>query len=269
MNSDSAADRIDVTKPHPARRYDYWLGGSANYPADRESAEMVAEAFPTVQISALENRKFLRRAVGHLAERGIRQFLDIGTGLPTAGNVHEIAQTVVPESRIVYVDNDPIVLVHANELLNSSPEGKTAYLEADVREPRRILTHPDLLDTIDLSQPVALILVAILHFIGDEEKPHNLVRELREALAPGSYLVISHATGDYLAPEDRPATLEANKRSRVPFYLRSREEISRFFTGLELVAPGITSVTNWRPEEWRPHPRAEAVSMLGGVAHIG
>ncbi|MEU0543653.1 SAM-dependent methyltransferase [Nocardia sp. NPDC005978] len=261
--------RIDTTKPHPARRYDYWLGGKDNYPADRESADAVAEAFPTVRLAAVENRNFLRRATGYLArEAGIRQFLDIGTGLPTAGNVHEIAQGIAPESRIVYVDNDPIVLAHARALLNSSPEGKTAYLDADLRDPDRILTHPDLLATLDLTEPVALMLVAVLHFLPDDQQPYELVRRLSAALPSGSYLLMTHATSDYLDAEDLARTTEANQRSGVPFQLRSSAEFANFFTGFEMVAPGISAVTAWRPEVWRPHPRAEAVSMLGAVAHI-
>ncbi|MCU1642521.1 MAG: hypothetical protein JWN03_2796 [Nocardia sp.] len=269
MNSESAAERIDTTKPHPARRYDYWLGGKDNFAADRESADAVAEAFPTVRLAAVENRNFLRRVAAYLtAETGIRQFLDIGAGLPTAGNVHEIAQGIAPESRIVYVDNDPIVLVHARTLLDSSPEGATAYLDADLRDPERILSHPDLLATLDLNKPVALMLVAIMHFFTDDTRPYELVRTLCDALPPGSHLVMSHATNDFLDDEDLARTSEANLRSGVPFQLRSSAEFAKFFTGFEMVAPGITSVTAWRPDEWRPHPRAEAVSMLGGVAHI-
>ncbi|MEV6069144.1 SAM-dependent methyltransferase [Nocardia sp. NPDC052001] len=269
MNSESAAERIDTTKPHPARRYDYWLGGKDNFPADRESADAVAEAFPTVRLAAVENRNFLRRVTRYLAaEAGIRQFLDIGAGLPTAGNVHEIAQGIAPESRIVYVDNDPIVLVHARTLLNSAPEGRTAYLDADLNDPERILNHPDLLATLDMKQPVALMLVAIMHFFTDDRHPYELVRTLCDALPPGSHLVMSHATNDFLEPEDLAATTEANKRSGVPFQLRSSAEFAKFFSGYEMVAPGITAVMEWRPDEYRAQPRAEAVSMLGGVAQI-
>lgn len=269
MNSEPAAARIDTSKPHPARRYDYWLGGKDNFPADRESADAVAEAFPTVRLAAVENRNFLRRVTAYLArEAGIRQFLDIGAGLPTAGNVHEIAQGIAPESRIVYVDNDPIVLAHARDLLNSAPQGKTAYLDADLRDPARILAHPDLLATLDLTEPVALMLVAILHFLPDDQHPFELVRQLCDALPSGSFLVMSHATSDYLEAEDLARTREANQRSGVPFQLRSSTEFAKFFAGFEMVAPGVTSVTAWRPEVYRPHPRAEAVSMLGAVAHI-
>ncbi|MBF6330999.1 SAM-dependent methyltransferase [Nocardia transvalensis] len=269
MESEWAPPGIDVSKPHPARRYDYWLGGKDNFEADRESAEMVAEAFPSVQFSALENRAFLRRVVSFLtAEAGIRQYLDIGAGLPTAGNVHEIAQDIAPESRIVYVDNDPIVAVHARALLNSAPEGRTAFLEADVRDPQAILTHPDLLATLDLTRPVALMLVAVMHFITDEDRPYDLVRELCRALPSGSYLVMSHATSDHLTPEDIAESEAANKRSGIPFQLRSTAEFTQFFEGLDLVQPGIGSIMTWRPEGWRAHPRPEAVSMLGAVARI-
>lgn len=258
---------IDITTPHPARRYDYWLGGKDNFEADRASAEMVAEGFPSVQIAALENRAFLRRAVEYLAaEAGIRQFLDLGAGLPTAGNVHEIVREIDPDAHVVYVDNDPIVALHARSLLAGSPEGATAYLEADARDPHSILTHPDLLATLDLSRPVALIMLAVVHFFTDDDRPYDVVRQLLEALAPGSYLVMSQATSDYLSEEDLAQSAEANERSGIPFRLRSTEEFGRFFDGLELIEPGIGSIINWPTESRRAHPRPQAVSMLGAVA---
>ncbi|WP_024805391.1 SAM-dependent methyltransferase [Nocardia sp. BMG51109] len=270
MDSEQAPPGIDASKPHPARRYDYWLGGKDNFEADRESAEMVAEAFPSVQFSALENRAFLRRAVTYLADEvGIRQFLDLGTGLPTAGNVHEIAQEIAPDSRIVYVDNDPIVATHARTLLHGSDEGRTAYIEADIRDTERILTHPDLRATLDPTRPVALMLLAVVHFLTDEDRPREVVRRLCDALPPGSYLVMSHATSDHLTAEDLAESEEANRRSGIPFRLRSTAEFSRFFTGMQVAPPGIGSITAWRPESWRAHPRPEAVSMLGAVARIG
>lgn len=269
MNSEPTWPRIDTSKPHPARRYDYWLGGKDNYPADRESADAVAEGFPTVRLAAVENRNFLRRAVNFLAaDAGIRQFLDIGAGLPTAGNVHEIAQDIAPSSRIVYVDNDPIVLLHARDLLRSSPEGATAYIDADLRDPETILSHPAVTDVLDHSEPIALMLVAIMHFITDNEQAYRLVRTLCSALPSGSYLVLSHATSDHLAAEDLADSDAANLRSGVPFRLRTGAEITEFFRGYELVPPGIASVINWRPDGWRPHPRPEAVSMLAGAALI-
>ncbi|MEU3010570.1 SAM-dependent methyltransferase [Nocardia asteroides] len=269
MDFEAAADRVDVTKPHPARRYDYWLGGSAHFEADRKSADAVAAAFPSIHFAVLENRGFLRRAIPYLVDTaGIRQFLDIGTGLPTAGNVHEIAQDRAPESRVVYVDNDPIVLYHARDLLDSSPEGATAYIDADLREPASILEHPALRGTLDLDRPVALMLCAVLHFLPDEMHPYDVVAELCAALPPGSYLTMTHATDDHLSAEDLEAIVAANERSGVPFRLRSTAEFTRFFEGLDLVSPGITSVIDWRPTTWRPHPRKEAVSMLCGVARI-
>jgi hypothetical protein len=261
---------IDPTRAHPARRYNYWLGGKDNFAVDRESADIVASAFPTVALSARENRKFLQRVVPFLArESGISQFLDIGTGLPSAGNVHEIAQSIDPSARIVYVDNDPIVLVHARALLTSSPEGRTAYVDADLRRPEEILADPELRRTLDFSRPVALMLVASMHFILDEDDPYGIVRTLLEPLAPGSHLVMTHATNDYLTPEQQAASVETNRRSGVPFQLRSTEEFTRFFEGLEVLPPGIGSVVNWRPVEPEDErPSVEDVAMLCAVARV-
>ncbi|MEU2703640.1 MULTISPECIES: SAM-dependent methyltransferase [Micromonospora] len=262
--------RIDTTVAHPARRYNYWLGGKDNFQADRDSGDAMAARFPTIRISALENRRFLRRAVRHLAgEAGIRQFLDIGTGIPTADNTHEVAQSTDPRARVVYVDNDPIVLAHARALLTSSPEGATAYLDADLRDPERILAHPDLRRTLDLSQPVALMLLAVLHFVPDGEDPYAIVGRLLDALPAGSYLAASHATHDYL-PEEVAAEAKAAARGGGPhgvINLRSREEVVRFFDGLELVEPGVCSVAEWRADgEPEPRPSVVDVSMYGGVA---
>jgi hypothetical protein len=258
--------RIDTSVPHPARRYDYWLGGKDNFAADRESGDAVAAAFPTVRLAAIENRRFLRRAVTFLArDAGIRQFLDIGTGIPTADNTHQVAQAIAPESRIVYVDNDPIVLAHARALLTSAPEGATAYLDADLRDPAAILAQPDLQRTLDLSQPVALMLVAILHFIQDEDAPGETVAKLVAALPSGSYLVASHTTFDFQPPEAL-GRLNAVP-GRADFRPRSRAEFSRFFAGLELVPPGIVSVSEWRADdEEGPRPSAAEISMYGSVA---
>ncbi|MFG3682881.1 SAM-dependent methyltransferase [Micromonospora chalcea] len=262
--------RIDTTVAHPARRYNYWLGGKDNFQADRDSGDAMAARFPTIRISALENRRFLRRAVRHLAgEAGIRQFLDIGTGIPTADNTHEVAQAIDPRARVVYVDNDPIVLAHARALLTSSADGVTAYLDADLREPERILAHPDLRRTLDLSQPVALMLLAVLHFVPDGEDPYAIVDTLLDALPPGSYLAASHATHDYL-PAEVAAEAKAAARGGGPhgvINLRSREEVVRFFDGLELVEPGVCSVAEWHADgEPEPRPSVVDVSMYGGVA---
>ncbi|MEV4272483.1 SAM-dependent methyltransferase [Micromonospora aurantiaca (nom. illeg.)] len=266
----SESGRIDTTVAHPARRYNYWLGGKDNFQADRDSGDAMAARFPTIRISALENRRFLRRAVRHLAgEAGIRQFLDIGTGIPTADNTHEVAQSTDPCARVVYVDNDPIVLAHARALLTSSPEGATAYLDADLRDPERILAHPDLRRTLDLSQPVALMLLAVLHFVPDGEDPYAIVGRLLDALPAGSYLAASHATQDYL-PDELAAEAKAAARGGGPhgvINLRSREEVVRFFDGLELVEPGVCSVAEWRADgEPEPRPSVVDVSMYGGVA---
>ncbi|WP_328417414.1 SAM-dependent methyltransferase [Micromonospora sp. NBC_00389] len=266
------SDRIDTSVPHPARRYNYWLGGKDNFEADRESGDAMAASFPTIRISALENRRFLGRAVGYLArEAGIRQFLDIGTGIPTADNTHEVAQGIAPESRVVYVDNDPIVLAHARALLTSSADGATAYIDADLRDPERILTHPEMLRTIDLSRPVGLMLVAVLHFVPDGDDPYALVRRLLDALPAGSYLAASHATHEYLPPqvaeEARAAARGGGPHGLIN--LRTRAEFTGFFTDLDVVEPGITSVAEWRAEsEPQPRPSATEVSMYGAVARL-
>ncbi|MET7392428.1 SAM-dependent methyltransferase [Dactylosporangium sp. NPDC005572] len=265
--SDWLQSRIDTTVAHPARRYDYWLGGKDNFAADRESGDAIAAKFPAIRTAVLENRRFLRRAVTHLAgEAGIRQFLDVGTGLPTASNTHEVAQSVAPESRIVYVDNDPLVLVHARALLTSAPEGATAYVDADVRDPGRILDDPDLRRTLDLSQPVALMLLAILHFVPEDDDPYAIVRRLLDALPKGSYLVASHATSDYLPPE-LVADISSGRHGQGR--LRTRAEVERFFDGLDLVSPGVVPLPEWRAEgEPQPRPAAGEVAMYAGVARL-
>ena len=256
------ASRIDTTRPHPARRYNYWLGGKDNFAADRASGDAIAARFPGIRIGAQENRKFLRRAVTHLAsEAGIEQFLDIGTGLPTADNTHEVAQRTAPQSKVVYVDNDPLVMVHARALLTSAEVGVTDYVEADLREPDKIMLEAA--RTLDFSQPVALMLVAVLHFIGDDDDPYGIVARLVDGLAPGSYLVISHATDEHL-PEAVKAAF-ANMPDRPSF--RDHEQVTRFFSGLQLVPPGVVSSVEWRVEN-EPGPRAsvEDVATHCGVA---
>ena len=262
--------RIDTSVPHPARRYDYWLGGKDNFPADRESGDAVAAAFPAVRTAAIENRRFLRRAVTYLAaEAGIRQFLDIGTGIPAASNTHQVAQAIAPDARIVYVDNDPIVLVHARALLTSAPGGATAYIDADLRDPGGILADPELRRTLDLSQPVALMLISILQFIVDSDDPHGIVSQLIGAMPSGSYLAISHPTYDFMPPGTVAEHDAANARPGVVFRPRSREELARFFERLEQVPPGIQSVAEWRAEdEVLPRPSAAETAVYGAVARI-
>jgi hypothetical protein len=263
----SALSRIDTSVAHPARRYDYWLGGKDNFAADRESGEAIAAAFPTIRMAALENRGFLRRAVTYLAkEAGICQFLDVGSGLPTSPNVHEIAQAITPSARVVYADNDPIVLAHARALLTSSREGATAYLDADLYEPEKILNHPDLRATLDLSQPLALTLVAILHFIPNDRHPYEIVSRLMSALPSGSYLVMSHATVDYAT---RQAINDINAGRYGGLYPRSHDEFAQFFASLELVPPGIVSVAEWGVEdEDEPRPSVADVAIYGGVGRL-
>jgi hypothetical protein len=191
----SAFERIDVTTAHPARRYNYWLGGKDHFAADRASGDAIEAVLPSIRLMAIENRMSLRRAVRYVARQGIRQYLDIGTGIPAPGNTHEIAQGVDPTARTVYVDNDPIVLAHARALLTSAPQGTNAYLDADLREPCSILEHPDLKATLDFSEPITLMLVAVLHFIRDDEDPRGIVDRLAGALPPGSYVIASTPRG--------------------------------------------------------------------------
>ena len=263
-------DRIDTSTAHPARRYNYWLGGKDNFAADRESGDAIAAVYPAIRTTALENRSFLRRAVRFLAaERGIRQFLDIGTGIPTADNTHEVAQAIAPDSRIVYVDNDPIVLTHARALLASAAGGATAYLDADLRDPETIVEHPDLRSTLDLDRPVALMLIAIMHFVFDEDKPYEIVRRLIDALPAGSYLVMTHGTGDLADPAVRAHAEEQVRtgKLRVDARPRSRDEIAGFFDGLELVDPGIVPVIDWHPTVPEgDRPSVFDVAMYGAVA---
>ncbi|MGX6605503.1 SAM-dependent methyltransferase [Micromonosporaceae bacterium Da 78-11] len=241
------SDQIDVTKPHAARRYNYWLGGKDNFAVDRASGDEILESFPTARIAALENRRFLQRAVRFLAaEAGIRQFLDIGTGLPTAENTHEVAQSIAPESRVVYVDNDPLVMSHARALLTSRPEGATTYLEADLRDPGRILADRGLRAVLDLDEPVGLMLVAVLHFIPGAGAAGPIVRTLLDALPSGSFLVASNATKDPLPPAMAAAYDAALAAGVTNIWPRDRAEFSELFTGLELVEPGVVGVSEWR-----------------------
>jgi S-adenosyl methyltransferase len=258
---------IDTTVAHSARRYDYWLGGKDNFAADRESGDAIAAAFPTVRTAVIENRRFVRRAAAFLAgDAGIRQFLDIGTGIPTSPNVHEIVQGIAAASRVVYVDNDPIVLAHARALLASSAEGATAYIDADLREPDKIISNAELQGILDFSRPVALMLAAILHFIPDEDDPYGIVDRLAGALPKGSYLVMLHATNDFLEPEE-VAEITAGRYG--PFFARSEAEFARFFEGSELVLPGIASVAEWRAEaEPQPRPTAAEAYTYCAVARV-
>jgi S-adenosyl methyltransferase len=268
-SGDEATD-LQIDRPHPARVYDYLLGGKDNYAADREAAHAGLKANPNSRIPPRENRAFLRRAVRYLArEAGISQFLDIGTGIPTSPNVHEVAQEINPQARIVYVDNDPIVLVHARALLTSGDQGKTAYIDADLRDVSKILASAELRATLDLSQPVGLLLIAVLHFIGDDDKPHEIVSQLIDNLPAGSYLALSHLTGDF-DPQAWERIAEIYRRSGVTMQVRSLPQIERFFSGVDLIEPGVVSVPRWRPDTSDEGPAGQsddaAVSVYGGVA---
>jgi hypothetical protein len=258
---------IDFSRPHTARMYDYLLGGKDNFAVDRETMETGLRSWPGARVYARENRKFLARAVEYLTrEAGIRQFLDIGTGLPSANNVHEVAQRVAPDSRVVYVDNDPLVLAHARALLTSDPAGRTAYIHADLRDPQKIITHPVVRDTLDFSQPIALMLVAILHFIPDEDDPGAIVAALMDALPPGSYLVASHVTAE-LDPEGIHGMERAYRAGGLWAGARTAAEFGQlFFTGLELIEPGLVLISDWRPAGEDPPPLASEVSSNGAVA---
>jgi hypothetical protein len=255
---------FDTSAAHQARIYNYWLGGKDNYEADRVAGEAAIEAYPNIVFSVRANRAFLARAVRYLAEEaGIRQFLDIGTGIPTANNTHEVAQAVAPASRIVYVDNDPIVLAHARALLTSSPEGVTDYIDADLRDTQVILDQA--VRTLDFSQPIAVMLVAILQVISDEDDPYGIVTTLMDAVPPGSYLVLSHVASDIDAEKVAEATQRVNRLRPQKGTLRSQAEVARFFDGLDLVEPGVVRVP-----EWRPGSEIEAKTpsaMWGGVGH--
>jgi hypothetical protein len=258
---------IDTSRPHPARMYDYYLGGKNHFAADRETAEKWLASVPSGRTGPRENRAFLGRAVRFLtAEAGIRQFLDIGTGLPTANNVHEVAQDVHPSSRVVYVDNDPLVLAHARALLTSTPDGRTAFIQADLRDPAAILSSPVVREVLDFSQPIALMLVAILHFIPDEDGPKDIVETLMGALPSGSYLVASHISMEH-NPVMIGNAVRAYREAGLPAQARDADDFARLaFSGLDLVPPGVVIASEWRPDGTGPRPTAAEVNGYGGVA---
>jgi hypothetical protein len=257
---------IDTSRPHPARMYNAYLGGKDNYPADQDAVRQILRTWPEVRAIARANRAFMRRAVRYLAgEAGIRQIIDIGTGIPSAGNVHEVAAEVAPGTRVVYVDNDPIVHVHANALLTGS--GTTSIILADLRDPLGILAHPALRRVVDFSEPVALLLVAILHFIADGEDPEGIVAALRDGLPSGSYLALSHGTADFHPPGLARQAAAMYESATAPLVLRSHERIAAFFDGFDLVEPGLVQAPLWRPEGRRP--RAKDIAKIGIYAGVG
>jgi hypothetical protein len=266
--TESAPEGIDTSRPHPARMYDYFIGGKDNFAADRETAEKMLAAQPGARTGARENRAFLGRAVRYLVEEaGIRQFLDIGTGLPTTNSVHEVAQAIDPAARVAYVDNDPLVLAHARALLRSSRQGRTAYVQADLRDPAAILANTAVREILDFSQPVALMLVAVLHFIPDENHPAEILATLLDALPSGSYLVASHSTAEHDPRDTMSEGVSAYRRGGVTLRLRDSAEFADLaLRGLRVVPPGVALVSEWRPDSEGPYPSAAEVATYGLVA---
>ena len=256
------ADQIDTSKPHPARIYDYLLGGWDNYEVDREAAERIVALAPDARVSVRANRDFLKRAVRHVTESGIRQIIDIGTGIPTSPNTHEIAQAIAPDTRVVYVDNDPIIATHAGAKLTNADH--TGFVLADVRDPRAVIDHPEISRLIDFGRPVAVMLIAVLHFVEDSDDPIGIIRTLTERLAPGSRFVLTHGTLDFHhgTHDAREVYEEATARLAI----RSYDEILPFFDGFELLDPGLVQVPLWYPDG--PLPDADElrrVAVYGGV----
>jgi hypothetical protein len=262
-NSRLAAAGIDVNVPQSARVYDFLLGGKDNFAADRAVGAALIDQVPSLPVMIKANRAFLARVVRYLvSEAGIRQFLDIGTGIPTANNVHEVAQNIAPETRVLYVDYDPVVLAHARALMTGSPAGKTSFILADLREPEAILASPALASTLDLDEPIALMLIGILHHMHDDEHPERIIATLLDALPSGSYMAVTHPSADFdeVAMVSLAATAE---QSGIPYVPRSKAEIERLFAGLELVEPGVAPILGWRPD---PDTSTDVNSVYGWAA---
>ena len=260
---DRAPSGIDTTTPNVARIYDYLLGGKDNFGADREAAKRLIEAIPDVAGIARDNRSFLGRVVRYLVMKaGIRQFLDLGSGLPTQANVHELAQGVAPDARVVYVDNDPVVASHVRALLTSGDQIIMVF--GDLRDPAGVLRHPDVRRLLDLTQPVAVLCTGTLHFIGDEAEPHKIIAKYRDQLAPGSHLAVSHGTLEDDPAGEGAAAEGIYRQAPSQLHVRPVPEVLRFFEGFELVEPGLTWITEWRPEPGTA-PKGRRHSMRGGV----
>jgi SAM-dependent methyltransferase len=262
--SQPAGQAVDPAMAHPARVYNYWLGGKDHYPADRAAGDEVARQRPDVVAGARANRAFHRRAVRYLAARcGVRQFLDIGTGLPAPGPTHEIAQRIAPDCAVAYADNDPLVLVYARALLTSGPQGRCGYIDADLRDPAATLARATA--TLDLTQPVAVLLLAVLHFIPDADGPAGIVAQLARALAPGSFLAISHLTADFAPAQVGAAVAAYNATVPGGVTPRSHAEVTALFGGRPLVPPGVVPVTEWRPDA-PARAAAPAADLYAGIA---
>lgn len=265
-HSESAPEGVDVSRPSAARVYDYFLGGAHNFAVDRALAEQIAQTTPTVGETMRAGRAFLRRAVRFLVDEGVRQFLDIGSGIPTVGNVHEIAQRTAPESTVVYVDVDPIAVAHSRSILAGND--RAAVIGADMREPERILAEAGQLGPIDFDRPLAILLAGVVHFVPDADDAAGTVATLREALADGGYLVLSHATQDGQPPEVLQAQ-QLSSRTSTEIVLRTRAEIEAYFDGLTLVEPGLVFVPEWRPDPDEVVERPERLGAYGGVGRKG
>jgi hypothetical protein len=255
---------IDLSRPNVARVYDYALGGAHNFAVDREFFRALEAVAPEVRVASRANRAFMHRAVQFMVEEGIRQFLDLGSGIPTVGNVHEIAQRLAPEARVVYVDIEPVAVAHSRLILAGN--GRAAAIQEDLRRPKAILDHPDTRALLDFGQPVGLILAAVLHAVPDRDDPHGIVTQLRDELCPGSYVAISHAAVEG-GPEEQVRGVERlSKQTSTPATYRTRAEVMRFFTGLDLVEPGLVWTSQWRPyfpEDVGDHP--ERLATYAGV----
>ncbi|MER5551737.1 SAM-dependent methyltransferase [Streptomyces sp. NPDC002793] len=261
--NDATTPRIDTSRPHPARMYDWFLGGKDNYPVDEALGRQMLAVEPSVPVMAKVNRAFMHRATRWLTGQGIRQFLDIGTGIPTEPNLHQVAQQAAPSARVVYCDNDPIVLAHAEALLKGSPEGAIDYVQADAREVDAILEHAG--KTLDFGQPVALSLISLLHFVSDEDGAYELVERLTEVLAPGSHVVISHLTADF-HPAEAGKVNEMYKANTLTLAPRTHDQFARFFDGLDVVEPGIVAAEAWHPGLGEPIPGQDDIVSAGYVA---
>ena len=262
-----APAHVDIETPSAARMYDYYLGGSHNFAADRELAEEYMRVLPDMPQIARAQRHVLHRAVRHLAAAGVDQFLDLGSGIPTAGNVHEVAAAANPDARVVYVDSDPVAFAHSASLLSGA--ARAAIIQADLRHPGAILDHPELAGLLDLSRPVAVLMIAVLHFVADEDDPARIVAEYRDATAPGSYLAITHATSDYQPQLARRAEAVYTRASHQIHY-RSRQQIADMLTGYELLEPGLVDMIHWRPDPGgAPDPLGGDVTRYSGYAAVG
>ncbi|WP_210592101.1 SAM-dependent methyltransferase [Streptomyces sp. GESEQ-35] len=257
---------IDISVPSVSRIYDFYLGGSHNFEIDREAARRAMEFMPGLPKIMQANRAFMRRAVRFALDEGITQFLDIGSGIPTFGNVHEVAQAASPGAQVVYVDHDPVAVAHGQAVLEGNTG--TGVVAADLRKPQEILAAAEVQRLIDLNRPVALLLVAILHFVEDEDDPYGAVAELRDALPPGSLLILTHASyeGIPLPPERAEGTVGVYKDIRNPLIMRSRDEIARFFEGYDMVEPGLVPMPRWRPDT---APEDEDPYAFSGFAGVG